>query len=753
VPARHTQPGLTAQAKNILPLYLAGYGVVVCSLAAFVSTDGEGGFPVRNLLVVAVGLLVSIAARLRRCRQNSVFGLVAGLLVLSYFWLTVSDRSHWSGFVSDVTSGRGTGPGLILAWFLVIYSFAMVSDEVIVFSIVPSMALMGLMASENLNPEVVVYFVGMVFSAVFLLVYESMLSRGLIRFGRETPESRLRVTSLGTPTLLSATVLAIAIVMGAGGSLPLRMAGDRFGRNAASLSIPSPPALIQEAEKRYINQVELSGVPPRLSDSVVMHVTVEGRPGGVAPLYWRQKVFSDYTGSSWTAHTGYGSVSAEEAEFGRLRFHLQPLAEGPTGEAVERMPLRQSFRIRGHLLGDTLPVAGEPEYIELPFGVPGRLPGRRFPRGDFAARALRQDNYRSVSTPFTGIGRRYNALSLIPEASARQLRRAGDRFPASVKVRNTALDDFEPGVREARRAIARRVTFGQRTQYDKVMALTRWLQREFTYSLTPPRTPPDRDAVLFFLTESRQGYCEIFASSLAVLCRELGIPARLATGYATGEVDPEGDYRALFHFPGVTRDQLTTYAVRERDLHAWTEVYFPGYGWIPFDPTASRTLDSTFWASLKASFGEMLGRLVGRGSGPMAVLAALGFIAAFLAKTYVLDPLRQSLWWRLLVARTGKRRYSAEHWDLLFARSAARFARRAGRKGAGETALEYAARIRAHVAPEAATAFQRIAELYTRFAFRKEPPDTAEFEALEDADRELRGLLKRRRPVAEPEPA
>ena len=91
------------------------------------------------------------------------------------------------------------------------------------------------------------------------------------------------------------------------------------------------------------------------------------------------------------------------------------------------------------------------------------------------------------------------------------------------------------------------------------------------YSLNAPLAPAGVDVVDDFLFRARVGWCEQVASSLVVLARSVGIPARLATGFASGR-----------------RDALTgQFVVRERDAHAWAEIYFPGIGWQPFDPTAS----------------------------------------------------------------------------------------------------------------------------------------------------------------------
>jgi len=80
------------------------------------------------------------------------------------------------------------------------------------------------------------------------------------------------------------------------------------------------------------------------------------------------------------------------------------------------------------------------------------------------------------------------------------------------------------------------------------------------------------DRVAWFLFQGKQGYCEYYASSMVIMLRHLGIPARLAGGYAPGSLDPK------------TRQIV----VRESSAHAWPEVYFPNYGWIEFEPTPSQ---------------------------------------------------------------------------------------------------------------------------------------------------------------------
>ena len=95
--------------------------------------------------------------------------------------------------------------------------------------------------------------------------------------------------------------------------------------------------------------------------------------------------------------------------------------------------------------------------------------------------------------------------------------------------------------------------------------------RRLPYTLDVPAPPADRELTSWFLFDLKQGYCDYFATAMVVLARLNGIPARLAVGYTMGQFDPQrGDYR-----------------VTELNAHSWPELYFPGHGWIPFEPTSA----------------------------------------------------------------------------------------------------------------------------------------------------------------------
>src|SRR5206468_402022 len=163
-------------------------------------------------------------------------------------------------------------------------------------------------------------------------------------------------------------------------------------------------------------------------------------------------------------------------------------------------------------------------------------------------------------------GQTYSVVSFLPNLTPDVLR--ADEPSAAVAVDDPAYLDLG-GLSPRARLLAHEVTAGATNRFDIVMAVTNYLQHNYRYTLDLPRVPSGRDPVDWFLFDVKTGYCEQFATAETLMLRSLGIPARLATGYATGDYDPI----------------LNQAVVREHDAHAWVEVWFSGHGWVPVDPT------------------------------------------------------------------------------------------------------------------------------------------------------------------------
>ena len=128
-----------------------------------------------------------------------------------------------------------------------------------------------------------------------------------------------------------------------------------------------------------------------------------------------------------------------------------------------------------------------------------------------------------------------------------------------------------------------RIAGNAKNPYVATVAIEAWLRSSggFTYDEQPPPTR-GRAPLVQFVTTSKRGYCQHFAGAMALMLRYMGIPSRVAAGFTSGVYDKEAE----------------TWSVNDREAHTWVEVWFKGYGWLPFDPTPSRgTLGGPYTSS------------------------------------------------------------------------------------------------------------------------------------------------------------
>ncbi len=236
--------------------------------------------------------------------------------------------------------------------------------------------------------------------------------------------------------------------------------------------------------------------------------------------------------------------------------HVQPTPGGgepiiaPASLAAEINAIRESLRL-DYPLETTLELVDD----RLMLHVTGRLPVYDDIEAVFA------NSPNDVSNVYVIYG-----LRSIAEPA--ELQAAGETYPQYVRDRYLQLP---ADVTDRTRQIATDLASSANASnpFDIAVALQDYLRATYPYVLNPPTPPEDRDFVDDFLFETRQGRCEHYATAMVVMLRTLGVPARLVSGYQRGE--PDG----------------TSYVYREDQAHTWVEAFFPGYGWIPFEPTPS----------------------------------------------------------------------------------------------------------------------------------------------------------------------
>ncbi len=163
---------------------------------------------------------------------------------------------------------------------------------------------------------------------------------------------------------------------------------------------------------------------------------------------------------------------------------------------------------------------------------------------------------------------KYGIVSSISVAASDELREASREYPGWITERYLQLPNSLPGrVKE----LAEEWTANSPANaYDRAVTIETRL-REYLYDIKAPSPPRDKDAVDYFLFDSKRGYADHLSSAMVVLLRSIGIPSRLAVGYVNGDYDSEKD----------------AFEIKEKHAHSWPEVFFPEYGWIEFNPTSS----------------------------------------------------------------------------------------------------------------------------------------------------------------------
>ncbi len=386
---------------------------------------------------------------------------------------------------------------------------------------------------------------------------------GYLKARRRWQEHLMGQTEI-EPTLALAVTLVVIGLMLAGGLVPsvsIQKISDAFqkifqtrqeGSLAESLGLQKTPAVVSDgaASGMGLSAFHAVGPGPKLSQEVMLYVSVEGYipppPTSVTfytdigqsyvRYYWRSQTFDGYNGNVWIANPARTQALAAGSPY-HPKLTTLPKNDQLVRQTVERLqPMDEALFVAGDLLDADQPST--------------------------AAWRASDDLVDARTNANT-----YTAESRIHFVTVDQMRLAGKNYPDSVH-HYLNLPDYFPGrVRD----LAVRLTIDQPTPYDQVMAIQNYL-RQFPYSLNVPGTPTGRDVADYFLFELQKGYCDYFATTMAVMVRSVGIPTRLVTGFSTGTYD-YNEHR---------------FVVVQANAHSWVEVYFPGIGWVEFEPTTNQ---------------------------------------------------------------------------------------------------------------------------------------------------------------------
>jgi transglutaminase-like putative cysteine protease len=389
--------------------------------------------------------------------------------------------------------------------------------------------------------------------------------------------SRARV-AYGTVVVGAALVALAAAAAGAGG-VPTKAAVDwkdweLYARSNGQVGLG------------YVWEAHYDGIrfPPK--PTTVLRVR-----GTRNAYYWRASTLDNFDGVRWSEYLYPLGIRAPQ---GRLPVD----ALLPAAAYAKRRWVKQEVEIVA-LRSDRLPAASTPvaltsssfrQVVLLSGGVLGYAnglePGQRYTVWSYA--------------PHPGPDQLRESRAAYPENVDRYLTLSGANLPAYGAVSRNAVVDGLLSSRyhtdlAAYRPVwsqARRLTRSAGTPYEAALALERWFRSQggFTYAEQPPR-PAGLPPLADFVLRGKRGYCQHFAGAMTLMLRLLGVPARVAVGFTGGS----------FH-DGV-------WTVTDHEAHAWVEVWFDGWGWLPFDPTPGRgALSQTYTvASSSAAAAIRLG--------------------------------------------------------------------------------------------------------------------------------------------------
>lgn len=318
----------------------------------------------------------------------------------------------------------------------------------------------------------------------------------------------------------------------------------------------------------YYSDTLTLGRGNELSDVVVMTVNAPTvRPAGVR-YYWKARTYDYYGENGWTS-----TINSTE-----------PISTDIFDQSLQDSPHRWNATMvfQTNIPLRTLHTVSEVYSISRP----GNASADVHNDGSIDIHGLEAD-------PYIRSGEQYEVKSALTSAGIQELRESGTEYPQWILDRYLQLPDtITPRTSELAAAIIE----GADNPYDQAQAVTNFLRENIEYTERIDTPPDNQDRVDWLIFDYRKGFCNYYATAEVVLLRSIGIPARMAVGYAEGESRTEVDLAAVPQLPpGSTSVDLepysadtSTYIVRQHDLHAWPEVYFPGIGWVEFEPTANQ---------------------------------------------------------------------------------------------------------------------------------------------------------------------
>lgn len=544
------------------PLDYALTGVYSC-LAAYSVCAAVGAAEVAYLFcsIIAAGTIFS--AYVQRffadepiVRYDSICYVAVGFAVLFF-------RNDLGKMVPDQVFVERLMVAGTLAWLLSLGSFFTWRDGTLLFQAVPSIALFGMVGTFDTFQLAPTFFFG--FLLCLALLFARSHRRMMIDLAEASgykasldaeeqaasnrgsnPRKKARLQAfyegpwrwMAGPEWALASALAVVLLSSQGAPF----LQDFLKPISGVVRIVKPPLTQRRAPDvlggNDSRPVRIGTGPQSLSQRIVLRAKLD------KPRYLKIRSYDSYEERAWTQGT------------------VNTLAAAGTGKDTTTTPLARS-----------LAEIKDPENLDFSvdvidasiggFPVPGEVPNN--PRFVSDSRNIRQQRDGTFRLSMDeGHVPEISGTALIPPAG-REPRDAAKNLPLMLEATTDASM-----VPQEVADLARQVTAGAKTDYEKALAIKAEIERRCRYNLLARATPGGVDPVVNFLFTSNEGYCDLFASAMVLMARAVGIPSRYTTGFYPIKLE---------------KDDSNYWVMRESEAHAWADLFFADVGWVQFDTT------------------------------------------------------------------------------------------------------------------------------------------------------------------------
>ncbi len=527
-------------ARSPLDFVLAG----VACMSALVSTGialAQIPTGIVFALLAAVGLWFSyLADRNAGERTNQTDGLLmaAACICAVAFVRQLNMLMPLGGYPPELLTSS------VLSWMVVLSAFFAWRDSTLLFLMVPSIAMFGLVgAYDTFRAASAVFFLFLVSLAV---LFARAHLRHSLKFaeqdGHEAPQlRRYEWSALAGPEWALGSALAVVALSAVGA--PVIQNSVQGVTSNIQVDNSALRAIRRNAENQVgentSNKLPVGRGPLSATDDA--EVLLAEAP---APMLLRQKHYASFEGGNWNS---WSPPRWPASPTGTRMFDVSDAGYVATPGSFENTTIRLRAEFRGGGT-TTIPYLGEPIMLRVP-----------------RSRAyVALDGSVTVDFPLRGGDRMEMVGFLAPAAKPESKSRLPMEYPRELTA---AYQEFEST--ETVAEFARRITENVDGDYAKALRLKQEVTQTITYNLNAPAVPAGEDPVETVMFRSQQGYCDLYATALAQMARSVGLSARVATGFL---MDP--------------RDMVDgKYVVRQRHAHMWTEIYFEDVGWVSFDAT------------------------------------------------------------------------------------------------------------------------------------------------------------------------